>query len=194
MFYVLIRIFFRIVLKLLRRWKVNGLSNLPLQGGLVVVSNHTSYWDPIIVGCALPRRINYLAKEELFRIPVFRSIITAMAAFPVKRDQTDRAAIRKALQYLTDGQLVGVFPEGTRNPTDQLLEPQLGAAMLAFKGGVPMLPIGIIGARGLLGKVIVNIGQPVTFDLGRRVARGDLENASEVIMSQISQLLAINKK
>jgi 1-acyl-sn-glycerol-3-phosphate acyltransferase len=194
MFYVLIRQFFRVVLKVLRRWEVHGLANLPPQGGLVVVSNHASYWDPIIVGCALTRRVNYLAKEELFRIPIFRNIITGMAAFPVKRNQADRAAIRKALDYLAQGQLVGVFPEGTRRGAKQDLAPQLGAAMLAGKGGVPMLPIGIIGSPGVFRKVKVNIGPPVDFNTAQKATRKDLETASILIMNRVNHLLDENKK
>ena len=174
---------------LLRRWKVNGLDHLPPQGGLVIVSNHTSYWDPIIVGCAITRRVNYMAKEELFQYPVFRNIITAMAAFPIKRDQSDRAAIRKALNYLSEGQIVGVFPEGTRNAGETLMAPEMGAAMLALKAGVPVLPIGLVGARGVFSKVTVNIGEPVLYQTEKKYTRGDLEKVSRIVMEKVDYLL-----
>jgi len=178
-----------VVLALLRRWEVHGLANLPVQGGLVIVSNHTSYWDPIVVGCAMNRRVNYMAKEELFHIPVFRNIITAMAAFPIKRNQSDRAAIRKALQFLNEGQIVGVFPEGTRNATGELLAPQLGAAMLALKAGVPILPVGLIGTRGIIRKIRVNIGEPVVYQTSNKYTREDLEKVSETVMEKVNCLL-----
>ena len=189
MFYVFIRQFFRVVLLLMRRWEVRGLSGLPPLGGLVVVSNHTSNWDPIVVGCALNRRVNYLAKEELFRIPVFRNIITAMAAFPVKRNQADRAAIRKALQYLEEGQIIGVFPEGSRSARGDLQAPQPGAAMLALKAGVPVLPLGLIGTRGVFKKVKVNIGEPFFYQAEQKYTRADLENLSKMIMEKVNNLL-----
>ena len=189
MFYVFIRQFFRIVLLLLRRWEVRGLSNLPEQGGLVIVSNHTSYWDPIVVGCAITRRVNYLAKEELFRIPVFRNIITGMAAFPVKRNQSDRAAIRKALQYLAEGQILGVFPEGSRSASGELQAAEPGAAMLALKAGVPVLPLGLIGTRGVLRKVKVNIGEPFLYKTDKKYTREDMEKLTGMIMEKISGLM-----
>ena len=189
MFYICIRRFFRIVLVLLRRWEVYGLSNLPASGGLVIVSNHSSYWDPIVVGCAMTRRVNYLAKEELFRFPVFRNIITAMAAIPIKRNQSDRAAIRKALQYLAEGQIIGVFPEGARNTGGELKAPQLGAAMLALKAGVPILPLGLVGTRGVIRKIKVNVGEPFSYQTGKKYTREDLEKLSGLIMEKVNNLL-----
>jgi 1-acyl-sn-glycerol-3-phosphate acyltransferase len=193
MFYIYIRKFFRVVLFLLRRWEVHGLSNLPERGGMIIVSNHSSYWDPIVVGCAITRRVNYLAKEELFRIPVFRNIITAMAAFPVKRHQSDRTAIRKTLQFLANGEVVGIFPEGRRNHTGELMEAELGAAMLALKAGVPIMPIGLIGTRGVFNKVKVNIGEPILYQVDKKKTREDMVRISKSIMVQIDNLLTDSK-
>jgi len=188
-FYSFARSICRVVLLLLRRWEICGLSNLPAEGGLVLVSNHTSYWDPVVVGCAINRRVNYMAKSELFDIPLLSTFIRAVGTFPVRRNQLDRAAIRTAMKLLDEGQIVGVFPEGTRSHTGELLKPHLGAAMLALKAGVPFLPVAIKGSRGVLGKVRVNIGKPVFYQAGSKISRLDMEKASNNMMEQIADLL-----
>ncbi|MDF9407372.1 1-acyl-sn-glycerol-3-phosphate acyltransferase [Pelotomaculum isophthalicicum JI] len=189
MVYILARFVCRIVLAVLRRWEIHGLSNLPAEGGLVLVSNHTSYWDPVIVGCAINRRINYMAKSELFDIPLLSTFIRAVGTFPVRRDQLDRTAIRTAMKLLEEGQIVGVFPEGTRSRTGELLKPHPGAAMLALKAGVPFLPVAIKGSRGFFGKVRVNIGKPVFYKTDAKTSRADMEKVSNSIMDQIAELL-----
>lgn len=189
MVYIFARFICRIVLALLRRWEIRGLSNLPAKGGLVLVSNHTSYWDPVIVGCAINRRINYMAKSELFDIPLLSAFIRAVGTFPVRRDQLDRTAIRTAMKLLEEGQIVGVFPEGTRSRTGELLKPHLGAAMLALKADVPLLPVAIKGSRGVFSKVRINIGKPMFYKTDTKTSRTDMEKASNSVMDQIAELL-----
>lgn len=193
MFYWFARLLCLVVL-LLRQWEVYGRENVPGQGGLLVVSNHISYWDPVAVGCALKRRIHFMAKAELFAIPVLGSIISACGAFPVYREGSDRRAVQKALQLLRQGQVVGIFPEGTRSHTNELLDPHLGAAMLALHGKVPVLPVATIGTRGVHGKVKVIIGKPLEFT--RPQSRKDLKEnyrtISIAIMREIARL--INKE
>lgn len=153
-------LFCRAILLTLRRWDVRGGDRVPATGGLIVTANHTSYWDPIIVGCALRRKVHYMAKAELFSFPVFGRLLSALAAFPVRREGIDRAALKKAREVLAAGEVLGIFPEGTRSRTGELLKPHLGAALLAFKTGVPILPVAVVGASGF-GKVRVRIGNPV---------------------------------
>ncbi len=187
----------RAVLITIRRMEVRGLENVPGQGGLVLVSNHKSYWDPVIVGCALPksRQVFFMAKADLFKIPLLGTIIDKLGAFPVKRGGADRSAIRTALNYLAGGEIVGIFPEGTRHKAEGMLEPHLGAAMLATRAGVPVLPVALIGSRGLFGKVKVIIGPPVVFGGGEtgtkagKAGRSDLAGFSSVIMDRVAELM-----
>jgi len=188
MFYRLTRFICRIIL-VLRRWEVRGASNLPMEGGLVLVANHVSYWDPVVVGCAINRRIHFMAKSELFDIPILSTIIRALGTFPVRRDKSDRTAIRTAIKLLEEGNVVGVFPEGTRSHSGELLKPHLGAAMLALKAGVPMLPVAVSGTRGFWDKITVNIGKPQLYKADAKTSRAVLENVSDSVMAQIAVLL-----
>ncbi|MCL6609921.1 MAG: 1-acyl-sn-glycerol-3-phosphate acyltransferase [Peptococcaceae bacterium] len=191
----------RAILLAVRRMEVRGLENVPPQGGLVLASNHRSYWDPVIVGCSLPktRQVFFMAKAELFEIPLLGMIIDRLGAFPVRRGGADRSAIRKALDHLASGEIVGIFPEGTRNKSEGVLEPHLGAAMLATRAGVPVLPVAVIGSRGFFGKVRVVIGPPMAFGpdfasgRGKKVSRNDLSKISLIIMDRVAGLM-ISKK
>lgn len=189
MFYRLARLICRIILVLLRRWEVRGAENLPASGGLVLVANHLSYWDPVVVGCVFNRPVHFMAKWELFKIPLLGSAIRILGAFPVRRDKSDRNAIRTAIRLLQEGRVVGVFPEGTRSHTGDLLKPHLGAAMLASRAGVPILPVAVSGTRGVFGKVRVYVGQPIFTPGGIKAAKSDLEDASDRVMTQIAALL-----
>lgn len=190
MIYRLLKFLARIVLAVLRRWEVRGVDNLPAIGGMVLVANHVSYWDPVVVICAFQRKVHFMAKSELFRIPIVGYAVKVSGAFPVRRDRSDRSAIRTALRLLGEGKVVGVFPEGTRSRTGELLKPHAGAAMLALKAGVPMLPVAVSGTRGVFGKIRVLIGEPVQFQEGIRATRDAAEKASDKVMRQISSLLA----
>ncbi|GAB6182195.1 lysophospholipid acyltransferase family protein [Desulfotomaculum defluvii] len=191
MFYILLRFIIRHILLFWRRWKIVGLENLPVDGGVLVVSNHVSNLDPVVVGCALTRRIHFMAKIELFRIPILNTIITLLGAFPIDREKSDRNAIRKALEHLKNGNVVGIFPEGTRSKTGELQKAHVGAAMLAVKGDVPILPVALIGTRGFFNKVIVKIGKPVYMpELWQsRPNKEKLELLSSKVMKEIEQLI-----
>ncbi|RJQ32418.1 MAG: 1-acyl-sn-glycerol-3-phosphate acyltransferase [Peptococcaceae bacterium] len=192
MFYRFIRLTCRMLLFFMRRWEVHGKEHIPAAGGLVVAANHTSYWDPPVVGCITERPVYFMAKSELFAIPLIGTSIKRLGAFPVHRNSLDRAAVRTALKYLAEGKVVGIFPEGTRSHTGELLQPYLGAAMLVLKSNVPVLPVAISGSRGVWGKVRVFIGKPLYFsaDGNSRLNKSRLEDVSRRIMSEIAGLLA----
>lgn len=189
LFYKFARLLCRMILVLLRRWEVRGGENLSNIGGLVLVSNHTSYWDPVVVGCAFNRQVHFMAKSELFSIPLLGTAIRILGAFPVRRDKSDRNAIRTAVKLLEKGSVVGVFPEGTRSRTGEMLKLHLGAAMLAFKAGVPILPVAVSGTRGVFGKITIQVGKPIFSQGGAKASKADLENASDQVMEQIAGLL-----
>ncbi len=195
MFYIAAKFICRTVLLVVRRWKVIGDPHLP-PGGLILIANHVSYWDPVVIGCAIDRNIFFMAKEELFHIPVLAWIIKKLGAFPVQRSGGGRASIKMALEIVKDGNVVGIFPEGTRSKTGELLNPHLGAAMLALKGGVPLLPVAVSGTKGFLGRVKVVIGKPLYYDTSNRsvVSRAEMESVSRKAMEEIGRLLAVVEK
>ncbi|MCZ2206047.1 lysophospholipid acyltransferase family protein [Cylindrospermopsis raciborskii] len=136
--------------------KIYGVENVPQTGGLVIVSNHASYFDPPIVSNCVCRPVAYMAKEELFKIPVLAQAIKLYGAYPVSRGTADRGAIKYALEYLENGWAVGVFLEGTRTRDGRVHDPKRGAALLAAKAKVPLLPVSLWGSEK-----IVQPGTPI---------------------------------
>jgi 1-acyl-sn-glycerol-3-phosphate acyltransferase len=121
--------------------RVEGLEHVPLAGALVVSGNHTSSFDPPVIGVALPREINYMAKRELFEEGWSRLLMRNLRAFPVNRSGNDTGAVKEALRRLRAGAAVGVFPQGTRNAGEA--EALDGAAFLAQRAPAPLLPVAI---------------------------------------------------
>ena len=135
------------IFRFLFRGQTTGISNLPKTGGVVVVSNHGSHLDPPILGHALGRPVAFMAKSELFRIPILASIISACGAYPVKRGAGDREALRTASNRINKGWATGVFLDGTRQENGRVNDPKAGAALLAARTGSPILPVAIINSH-----------------------------------------------
>ncbi|HBK69073.1 MAG TPA: 1-acyl-sn-glycerol-3-phosphate acyltransferase [Firmicutes bacterium] len=137
-------------LKVFHRFQVYGAHHLPKNGPVIVVSNHANFIDPIVVGCSLrQRQVCFMAKEELFRIPIFRSLLPGLGTFPVRRGRSDRTAIRAAFEVLKQGKVLGMFPEGTRYRDGQLHPLRQGASLLAAETGASILPMIIRGTQKL---------------------------------------------
>lgn len=180
----------RFILFVLRRWEVRGAENLPATGGVILAANHISYWDPVAIICAFKKRqVFFMAKSELFKIPLVGYAVRLSGAFPVRRDVTDRNALRTALRLLQAGEVVGIFPEGTRSHSGEMLKPHLGAAMLALKAGTPVVPVAVSGTRGVFGKIIVRVGSPIYFKPVAKATKTELENISDRVMDEIAMLL-----
>jgi len=119
---------------------------LPREGGVLVVSNHQSYLDPILVAVGMGRPFHPMARESLFRFAPFRWVIRSLNAFPVRRASADLGAIREALRRLKKGEVVLVFPEGTRTRDGSIGRLQEGPVVMAARAGVPIVPMVIDGA------------------------------------------------
>ena len=135
------------IFRFLFRGQTEGTSYLPKTGGVVVVSNHGSHLDPPILGHALGRPVAFMAKSELFRIPILSSIISACGAYPVKRGAGDREALRTASKRLIEGWATGVFLDGTRQDNGRVNDPKAGAALLAARTGCSILPVAIVNSH-----------------------------------------------
>ena len=186
------------LLRLLCRVEVHGRAFMPLQGGLLIVANHSSVLDPPLVGAVAPRPLSFLAKEELFRIPLFGRLIAGVNARPVRREGADAKALRTALRLLEQGEALLVFPEGTRGDEGTLRPPKPGAGMLAVLSGVPVVPAYVRGSGGVWprgrslprpGKVVVTYGEPMTFERTPGMERKEqYEAASRAMMDAIARL------
>ncbi|GAB4233784.1 MAG: lysophospholipid acyltransferase family protein [Elainellaceae cyanobacterium] len=134
------------------RGRIYGAANVPKTGGLVIVANHASDFDPPILSSCVQRPVSYMAKEELFQVPGLSRAIRLYGAYPVKRGSPDRSAIRAALSQLEQGWAVGIFLQGTRTPDARIIAPKLGAAMIAAKAQVPLLPVSLWGTQAIITK------------------------------------------
>jgi 1-acyl-sn-glycerol-3-phosphate acyltransferase len=184
------------VYRLLFRGRTAGNANVPDEGALVVVANHGSHLDPPLLGHALGRPVAFMAKAELFRVPLLGPIIRACGAYPVARGASDREAIRTATDRLQQGWATGVFLDGTRQRDGRVNDPQPGAALLAARAGVPLLPVAIINSHRAMGPgqskprlvpVHIRIGTPVPPPASRR--RADLDVTTRVVQEQINRML-----
>jgi 1-acyl-sn-glycerol-3-phosphate acyltransferase len=179
---------------------VRGREHVPGTGPALLVSNHVSLLDPPFVGAAAPRELFFLAKEELFRVPLFGRFIHALNARPVRRDGADGRALKTALKLLGENRAILLFPEGTRGVEGRLGEGKPGAGMLAVLSGAPVVPVCVSGtARALppgralprLARVSVTFGPPLVFKAAGDERRKErYREATEEMMRAIAQLMA----
>lgn len=151
------------------RGLIHGMENIPSEDPLVIVSNHASNYDPPIISNCVRRPVAYMAKEELFHIPVFKKAIQLCGAYPVSRGSADRQAIRDALKFLDNGWAVGLFLEGTRTPTGRIINPKRGAALIAAKAKVPILPVSLWGTQEIEKNGIIPRPVAVTVRIGKLI-------------------------
>ncbi len=168
--------------------QVRGLENVPKTPGLVVASNHFSTFDPPVIGSLVPREIHFMAKKELFESQPMRWLSEHLMAFPVDRSKSDMRAIKEALRYLKEGLAVGIFPQGTRTVTSTAADKEAhgGAAFLAQRAGVPLLPAAI-WREGR--NFRVSFGEPIV-PQGR--SREEMSALTRELMSRIDALLPEN--
>lgn len=159
--------------------KVEGLENIPAEGGCVLCANHMSARDPIYIAVRVRNRhIRFMAKSELFKFKPLAAIIRGLMAFPVDRGHNDLNAVRTALKVVADGHILGLFPQGTRS-RDNTPTPMLnGVSMIALRAQKPVIPAYIGGPYRLFRRTLLRFGKPVDLsDFGRRMD-GETLNAA----------------
>ena len=170
--------------KLLTRLEVYGAERMPVEGGLVVASNHFSWIDPPALGAASRRTLYFMAKAEAHRVPGLGQLMRSFGAFAVRRGESDRDAVRTMRQIVHDGNALGMFAEGTRQRGGIPGPVQPGAAMVAINENVPLIPVAIYGSHewrlGNFKPVSVAWGEPMTFEGLPRGGKGYKEASLEV--------------
>ncbi|MGH2389335.1 MAG: lysophospholipid acyltransferase family protein [Chloroflexota bacterium] len=179
--YELSRVPLRCLFSTIGRVHAEGIGNVPREGGVVLVSNHLTMLDPPLLGALMPRQLHFMAKEELFRIPLLGWYLTHAGTFSIRRGEADRHALRHAEDLLRAGEIVMIFPEGHRSQATGAREARSGAVMLATRTNSPIVPAAITGtehlrlhrpfgqvARGFLSRprISVTIGEPIRFTRG----------------------------
>jgi len=146
LFWRMCRMIARPVMTLMFELKVYGRHHVPRRGGCLIVSNHQSYLDPVLIGVLLPRPMAYLAKSELFKNKYFSWLIRSLHAFPIRQGRGDVGAMKELITRLKQGYLLCVYVEGTRTETGELLPVESGAALVVRRAGVPVIPCVIEGS------------------------------------------------
>jgi len=180
------------VLNPIYRFDIRGLEKFPKTGGVLICANHINALDPPVVGITAPRDVHFMAKEELFTAPILKTILPKIYAFPVKRGMSDRDALRKAIAVLKSGNVMGLFPEGTRSKTGELGKGFSGAGFFAIKGEAAVVPCAIIGPYKAFKRVKVVYGEPIDMQPYRE-RKASADEVTQVIMDHIQQLINENK-
>jgi 1-acyl-sn-glycerol-3-phosphate acyltransferase len=184
-----------------RKLEIVGREHVPREGGVILVSNHLNNADPPAVALAIqPRYPMYMAKREMITWPILGPAFRIFGAFPVKRGQTDLAALRAATDVLEEGALLVMFPEGTRSRTGGLTKGHAGTAMIALRTGAPILPVAVTGSEDVVWpwifikpwsvkRIRVVVGKPFQLPKVERITSEATAEATDVIMRRIAALL-----
>ena len=184
------------IFKFLFRGELDGANNIPDKTSFIIVSNHGSLLDPPFLGHALGRKVSFMAKQELFKIPILSHIIKACGAYPVKRGLVDKNSILLASSKLLNNEIIGIFLDGTRQKDGFVNNPKNGAALIASKTRKLLLPVAILNSHRLVrfkffmpifNKVIIRIGKPINYPLSS--SKIDLTETSIKLKNEINFLL-----
>ncbi len=172
------------------RVQIIGEDNLPSEGACVACINHISLFDPLVTSAVVERPIRFMGKEELFKIPVIGWYLKSINVIPVKRGSGDIGAIKSSLKALKNGEILGIFPTGTREKKNPDAPVKPGAALIALKADVPVIPIHINADYRLFSKVTITVGSAVdlSFYSGRKLTQEELAGAAEEIYTSIKHL------
>jgi len=200
--YRFLRILGWIITHLVCRYHVTGRDHVPASGQLLIVANHLSWFDPILLGIVLSRRTWFFTKIEMFSWPVVGWLCKVTGQIPVHRGEGDRAALEKTLTYLREGKALIFFPEGTVERQEQMIAAHTGVAMLALRSGATLLPVAHTGTRRILRRgrgwfprVTVKIGKPYVPVLPEGVARkAGLQAITQEVMQHIAEMLPVEQR
>ena len=191
--YEMVRWLFRGIIALVAHVHLRGRYNIPKKGPYIIAANHLSWTDIPFVPAYIPGKVVYMAKEEAF-YSRYGWLSRFLGAFPVKRGEGDRQAIRASQEQLKQKKVFVIFPEGTRSLNGTLGKAHAGLGLIALRSGVPVLPVAIWGSENALKKfgahVTISYGKPIVLKpKGAKVTREDIAEATEEVMRRIAEML-----
>ena len=178
------------------QWTILHQERIPLTGPVIFAANHVSFGDPPLIGGAIPRPINYLARESLFQPPWFAKLIRSLNAIPLDRDGGGPAGMRTVLTLLAEGRAILLFPEGTRSADGRLGGAKSGTGLTVIRSGAPVIPVRIFGLHEIWGRkrllpkpgrIIIKFGKPLRFDAERREAEAASRPRVKAIYEEVTQ-------
>jgi|TARA_B100000959_G_C14993573_1_gene629101 1-acyl-sn-glycerol-3-phosphate acyltransferase len=186
------------ILNAFAEFHIEGVNNIPINGPLIFVANHQAYVDPSLISVISPRKVNFVAKSEVFKFVPVAALLKSYGAHPIKRNRLDLNFFRWAIKILNNGEALCLFPEGTRS--NGILKKGLpGIVHLAVRSGVNIIPVGIEGTnknRGISGvlfprgKIIVKVGKAFKFEKSNKSLSRDTTDAILAkIMNNIAELI-----
>lgn len=169
------------------RIKIIGKENIPKEGACIICANHTSYFDPPILVAFNKRHVNMIAKKDLLKNPLMGWLCRTFGAFMVERDGKDIEAVKQSLRILKNGEILGIFPEGTRNGLAKGEKVKNGAVLMAIKSGEPIIPAGIKGNYKPFRKVTMTYGEPIYYDKNKinQQNKEEIDKLTEELMDKI---------
>ena len=196
MFYKVAAFICRNLLRLMYRVKVEGDTCLGSVKGCIVYANHTSYLDPVVMGSFIKRQVKFMAKAELFKNRLLGCIILKLGTFPVRRGEPDLGAVKSALRLLKNGEILGIFPEGTRNKSGAFMDAEPGLSMIAIKAKVPVIPIAILSTYRIFNPLKMIIGEPVYLEefYDKKISMDRHKEISNGLMRRVMDMLMEAKR
>jgi 1-acyl-sn-glycerol-3-phosphate acyltransferase len=182
------RFLFDVIYRLLWRKKVYGHENIPATGGVIIAPNHVSFADPPLVGSSMKRALHFMAKQELFDLPVLGFLIRRTNAFPIRRGQQDVSALRGAIKLVKSGEPLLIFPEGSRSKDGNFRSARAGVGMIACMAQVPVVPVRIFNSGRLLkfAPLRVVFGKPLYPP--KECTRETYESFSRMVLDEVKKL------
>lgn len=191
--YALVRFIVAIPVYICFNVKIEGKENIPHSGGMVVAANHRTWFDPIMIGMCIKKPNAYLCKEELFKNPFLKILLTILQGIPVHRGSSDREPLNRAIDYVNRGFNLMLFPEGTRSKDGTLGKPKSGVAYIASISGAPVCPVGISFGKKLKfrSKIVIRFGKPIDPDKIKieKMSAREMHKVRDIIYNAIKELV-----
>ncbi|MCB6568272.1 1-acyl-sn-glycerol-3-phosphate acyltransferase [Eubacterium limosum] len=190
MFYRFGRAIIKLLNLILYNIHVEGEENIPETGGVVLCPNHISNYDPLAVATHMKRQVHFLAKAELYKNFIVRKVLLAVGTIPVDRGKVSLETLKESLRVLKNGEILGIFPEGTRVKNGERKKPMEGFVVFALKTKSPILPVHIEGEYKFRGKINIKFGKPIELNeyYGKKVKPEEMSKISEKIMDIVYDL------